>query len=53
MFVNLDTFIPSKVLVFLANDSIFYFLLKQGSETYLTLEKNFLECVLGWLYDAN
>lgn len=44
MFVNLDTFIPSKVLVFLADDSIFcFFFLKQGSETYLTLENNFLE----------
>lgn len=43
MFVNLDTFIPSKVLIFLTDDSVFHFLLKQGSETCLPLENNFLE----------
>lgn len=43
MFVNLDTFIPSKVLMFLTDDSVFCILLKQGSETCLALGNNFLE----------
>lgn len=43
MFVNLDTFIPSKFFILLTADSIFSFLLQQGSEICLTLDNEFLE----------
>lgn len=43
MFVNLDTFAPSKFLILLAPDSIFNFLLKQGSEIGSTLDNELLE----------